>query len=166
MSNQSKVLKNLFTGLPLWAKGVLALLIVVVIIYIAIQAKNIVKGISDKIAEKKAEAETKSELKDYAKQGIKPSYPDSQFKAWSHKLQAAMDGFGTDEEAIYDVFRLMKNDADVLKLIDAYGTRTFPGMWGGEVSFTLSSALQSELTRPEITKLNGILETAGIAYRF
>lgn len=165
MANQ-KALTNLFTGLPLWAKGVLALLIVGIIIYIAIQAKNIIKSVSDKIAEKKSEAATKSELKDYAKQGIKPSYMDSQYKGWANKIGAAMDGFGTDEDAIYDVFRLMKNDADVLKLIEAYGTRTFPGMFMGETSFTLSSALQDELNRSELNKLNGILRNAGISYTF
>ena len=101
---------------------------------------------------------------DLKKLGQTPSYPDTAYVGFADKINSAgISGFGTDETAIYNVFQQMKNDADVLKLIAAFGNRRieFSLAWSG-----LSGWLRSELNAAEIDKVNGILASKGIAYRF
>jgi len=45
---------------------------------------------------------------------------DDQAKALSGKLFHAMDGLGTDEDAIYNVFKSLKSPADFCKVCDSY----------------------------------------------
>jgi hypothetical protein len=71
--------------------------------------------------------------------------------------------WGTDEQAIYDVFNLMKNNIDVALLIKAFGKR--------RVEFStqdqeLGAHLSNDLDSSEITKINNILSSKGITYRF
>jgi hypothetical protein len=101
---------------------------------------------------------------DLRKLGQTPSYSDTSYVGFADKINSAgVTGFGTDENAIYDVFQQMKNDADVLKLIAAFGNRRieFSLAWAG-----LSGWLRSELDAREIAKINAILAGKGITYRF
>jgi hypothetical protein len=80
----------------------------------------------------------------------------------------AMDGYGTDENAIISVFYSLKNNADFLALIAAFGTREISsGSWNPEANFngTLTAALVSELDISEIITLNNILKAKKITYR-
>lgn len=84
-----------------------------------------------------------------------PSFSPSQMSTFADNLFSAMDGFGTDETSVEDVFKKMKNDLDILLLIDAFGVR------GDE---NLSQWLQDDgMTQ----KVNAILATkAKISKRF
>ncbi|NDC22460.1 hypothetical protein EBZ57_03795 [bacterium] len=53
----------------------------------------------------------------------KLSYPISQYQIFAGSLYDAFQGTGTDEPRIKSVFSQMKNNLDVLKLIEVYGTR-------------------------------------------
>jgi hypothetical protein len=94
----------------------------------------------------------------------KPSYPDLQYKIYADKIyQAGMIIGGTDEDAIYDVFKAMNNDVDVAKLIVAFGKRRI------EFSFqegSLPEFITSELDEDEIKIVNKTLANKGIKYRF
>ena len=87
----------------------------------------------------------------------KQSYLDSQYTAYADVLFTAMDGFGTDEDAIFRVFTAMKNDLDIAKLINAYGLRK---------DESLAEWLQGDLSSSDMAKLNKILSTKGIKYQF
>ncbi len=96
--------------------------------------------------------------------GQTPSYSDTVYVGFADKIETAgMLSAGTDEESIYRVFSQMKNDVDVLKLIRAFGNRRmeFSLAWG-----SLSAWLDGEMNASEIAKINAILETNGIKYRF
>ena len=69
----------------------------------------------------------------------------------------------TDEEAIYRVFGLMKNIADIILLIKSFGVRRLEFSTKGA---SLSVHLQEDLTQKEILKLNKILSDKNINYRF
>lgn len=92
------------------------------------------------------------------------SYPDLQYKIYADKIyQAGYVIGGTDEGAIYDVFKAMNNDLDVAKLILAFGKRRI------EFSFqegSLPEFLTSELDEDEVKEINKILQSKGIVYRF
>jgi len=94
----------------------------------------------------------------------KATYPDLQYKIYADKIyQAGYIIGGTDEDAIYDVFKAMNNDLDIAKLIVAFGKRRI------EFSFqegSLPEFLTSELDEDEIKIINKILTNKAIKYRF
>lgn len=158
-----------FNGLPGWAKGVLAVgalgltAIVGFTVYSKVQSRIAHAG---DFAEK---ADVKDEIKDLAKQNIKPSYSDSQYSTWANQLFAAMDGYGSDFSPIIRVFINMKNNADVLKLLAAYGIREISsGNWNPEPNFkgTLTAALTNQLNAKEIAEINIALAKRAITIKF
>lgn len=92
----------------------------------------------------------------------------SQVLALANKLFQAMDGYGTDENSILSAFYSLRNNADFLALIAAFGTREISsGSWNPEANFngTLTAALANELDISYIIKLNNILKAKKITYR-
>ena len=94
------------------------------------------------------------------------SYSKSQYKLAADTLQGAMDDQGTDENSIYRVLGLMKNNTDFLELVIAFGVRqkyefgipTFEG--------NLARWFNDELDSSEIEEVNSILKKNAIKFRF
>jgi hypothetical protein len=107
----------------------------------------------------------KQDVKEFEKQ-MTATYPEGSYFGFADAIYAARAGnniFGTDEDAIWDVFRKMKNDLDIAKLIKAFGSK--------RLSFSLQSAglggyLSDEMDTEEINKINQILAGNNIKYRF
>jgi hypothetical protein len=70
---------------------------------------------------------------------------------------------GTQEDEIYDVFASMKSDIDISKLISAFGKRR---MYLTFSDAPLKQWIQAEMDSKEIAKINSILQSNKIAYRF
>ena len=110
---------------------------------------------------------TTEDIKTLNKQGIKPTYYASQYVHFADKLYNAMitsNPFdGTDEDAIYSVMRLMKNDVDINMLVKSFGTRRmeFSLKGGGLAAF-----LQDDLDKKEMAIVNKILSDNNINYKF
>jgi hypothetical protein len=81
----------------------------------------------------------------------------TQLNTFASSLYAAMDGAGTDEDKIYNVFRAMGTRSDVLQLIKTFGVKD------GE---TLTEWLNGDLSSKEIDKINSILANNNINYQF
>ena len=79
-----------------------------------------------------------------------------QLNTFASSLYAAMDGAGTDEDKIYNVFRAMGTRSDVLQLIKTFGVKD------GE---TLTEWLYGDLSSKEIDKINSILANNNINYQ-
>lgn len=164
---------------PDWAKGVIN---VVVVGGVAFAGYSIYRN-----AQKRKEIEAANQAAEYATdelgrlaaRGIRPTYLNSEFELMAGALVQAMNGCGTDEEMILDVFRKMRNDADVLKLITVFGVRFYQPcaasqplsylrwMWddqsfGGGIGEWLSYDLSSGY----IEDINDILRSRGITYSF
>ena len=75
---------------------------------------------------------------------IQLSYQKSKYMDLANQLFTAMDGIGTDNEAITSVFKQIKNVADLNELIIAYGTRTLSSGFLSGTPQNLASALVSE----------------------
>jgi hypothetical protein len=91
-----------------------------------------------------------------------------QAQSFAASLFAAMDGYGTDEDAIISVFNNLKNDADYAMIFNAYGVREISsGAWNPSPNFkgTLSGALTDELDAEYKTKINNLMATKKIKYR-
>jgi hypothetical protein len=101
---------------------------------------------------------------DAKKSGQVASYPTGTYSQLADKIYSAvMYTWGTDEQAIYDVFNQMKNNLDVALLIKAFGKR--------RVEFStldqeLGAHLSNDLDSSEIAKINSILSSKGINYKF
>ena len=86
----------------------------------------------------------------------------------SNAMFTAMDGYGTNEDAIYVAFRQMKNNADFLAVTKAFGTRVVDagqGSWVKDMKGTLTQCLQDELDSDERKKVNEILKARNIRFR-
>jgi hypothetical protein len=102
----------------------------------------------------RSKRELKEQDKELKETTPKPSYKDSEYVAMADHIEQAVDGAGTDEDAIYDVLRKMKNNQDMVKLQTAYGIR-----FGDE---DLYESIKSDMSSSEIAKCNNILQGNGI----
>lgn len=138
-----------------------------------------VKKEKDRKEATQAAAQAAAELQELLSQGVKPSYPISQFLTYADRLVQAMGGCGTDEQTVYSIFAAMQNDADVLQLITSFGLRYYTpcavsdpvsyAIWqfndhayGGE----LATWLSYDLSDSEVHKINTILQGKGIKFQF
>lgn len=155
---------------------------VIVVAGLALLGYSIYRGIKRRQEEQdllKAAQAANNELAQLANQGITPSYNDSQFEAFSVAIDGAVAGCGTDEEAVFNVFRAMRNEADIRKLISVFGVRYFtPCVYSDPVSYSiwlanhqaypgdLASFLATDLSSSDIREINEILRGNGIGYQF
>lgn len=114
------------------------------------------------------EQQEAGQLTQEAAQAGSATYPNSQFYAWANVLEEAMFDLGTDEDSIFYVFSQLNNNADFLKLKQAFGTRAYSGgalpVWFNE-DLTLEGWLTQELDSAERQQINSILANKGITYR-
>jgi len=92
----------------------------------------------------------------------------SQIETYANGIFTAADGYQTDEEYIYKVFRQIKTNADYLALNKAFGLREISsGTWNPEANYkgNLTGVLVSELDEDELAKVNTILKNNRIKYR-
>lgn len=105
--------------------------------------------------------------------GQKPTYLSTNYTQYADRIYAAgCSGafcYGTDEEAIYEVFNKMQNDLDVLLLTKAFGLREPRGEWctplDDNCDYSLGEWLQTELDADEFKEINNILTKKGITYQ-
>jgi hypothetical protein len=162
MAEKQGFVKEITTGLPAWAKGVIAVGVIGGVGYaiyrIAKKGGNILKPI-----------DTKKDAKKLEEQGQIPTYLSSNYKQFADALYAARSANatlfwgGTNEKAMYNIFSKMKNDLDIVKLIEAFGER--------RLSYSLQYAnlggfLADELNDDEIAIINKDLKSRKINYQF
>jgi len=101
-----------------------------------------------------------------ATSGQRPSFGDTVYVGFADRIVSAsttFNVFGGKQKAIYAIFSQLNNDIDVLKLVQAFGQRRkeFTLFWD-----SLAGYLDGELNNSEIGKINDILKSKGIRYRF
>lgn len=177
-----------YKELPPWAKGV----VIVGGLFVVYLAGNaILRKLKDaKTARdaKDAVRNSEAEKRRLQSQGVRPSYPSSQYNTWANSIQQAFDGcdptgqlsWGADSPLgavsfwstsgfkVAKIFAELKNDLDYLSLTTAWGIRTYDacGWFTGDVKdVDLAKAISDELTAREISNLNEILRKKGIKYK-
>lgn len=119
------------------------------------------------------------ELAALANQGVHPSYSDSQYEVLVNQLVQAMNGCGTDEDQVYQVFSQIRNSADVRKLLVAFGVQYYqPCAATSPVSYSiwlindqayggdLATFLSYDLSSDELNEINSILQGNGVDLQF
>ena len=167
-------LKKSYMNLPPATRGLVTLVGVGVGLYVVYK---IYKSVSDSLSGvETVESSAGKEDRGWASEvdklnqnpATKATISKAQAQSYAASLFAAMDGYGTDEDAIYSVFSNIKNDADYAMVFNAYGVREISsGAWNPSPNFkgTLSGALTDEMDAEEKQKLNNILAAKKIKYR-
>jgi len=101
----------------------------------------------------KSRVEEQAEILQLQSQGVSASYTSSKYKSLADTLYIAMDGAGTDEDSITDVFSQIKNDIDFVKLDQAFGTRD---------GYTMTAWIRSEVSAYWISVYNSKLLSNGL----
>jgi hypothetical protein len=102
--------------------------------------------------------QTQGELNQWQNVGQTPSYQNTQYQIFADALLTAMQGFGTDEDAVKDVMNKMNNNADILKLIQVFGIRD---------GYGLSAWITDDFSAEDKEKnVNSVLRSKGITYQF
>jgi hypothetical protein len=123
------------------------------------------KNIIQWIKEQKAISEAKNELEALEKAGITPTYIESQYKIFGDTLWNALNStwynpltWGTREETVRGVFSKMNNEADVNKLIIAFGLKE---------GLNLAESLHDDMSYDAINEyVNAPLQAKGINITF
>jgi hypothetical protein len=156
------------TNLPAWSKGIIGVLIAGGSAFALFKLYQYFGKLKEQEGQK-AEADTTAKaLADLTKAGKGGSLTKVQVDQLANKLQTAFAGYGTDYDAILNVFVQIKNDFDILSLRQAYGVRKISsGRFNLASDFegTLDQTLIEELSQTDIQKLNMILARKGIKNR-
>jgi len=159
--------KGWFSGLPGWAKGIIAVAGVAAGGFGLYKLYQYTQHMHETQGEKSEIKESKKDLIQLSDTGIKPTYPDSEYKIIANALFTAMDGCGTYAGAIGSQFAKAKNNADMLKISTAYGRRNKSCfLTGGGMEGTLEQHVLDELSDSETAILNATLKNRGITYTF
>ncbi len=113
--------------------------------------------------------EVTDDIKKLEKQGITLSYALSQYEIWASQILQALNTvvFMENEEAIIRILGYMKNDADILQLIKAFGKRELDGgLFMNKGSGTLPEVIAFALDEDEIKVVNLGFQRRGLKYRF
>lgn len=108
--------------------------------------------------------EHKGEIDALKAAGQKASYPDSTYESLANQLFKAMDGGGTTEAVIPEVFKKLKNDIDFVKLDGAFGLRAGTSWFAESTPTDLRNWLESDGV--DLTALNAQLRRQNITKRF
>lgn len=156
-----------YKELPPWAKGVVVIGVGVAAWAIYTRISASIKNTKSLKDSKAVLASTNSEINKLKSSGMAQSYPDAQYKIWADAAYSCYAGWGTCTGDT--IFVNLKNDLDVLKLIEAFGVRTIPsGTFNPAPDFvgSLPAVLRDELSGSEVESINKILSKKGIKYQF
>ena len=168
--NTQQFAQESFTGLPTWSKGVVAVAIVGGIGYLIYSLLKKAGDVKEDKSERFEDNEWNKEFdKLQSNQSTKATLTKAQMASIANKVFAAMDGYGTDEEAIVAAFRQLKNNADYAGVQAVYGIKSIhPGTGTGwfidSFKGNMTAALTDELTQYWKDKINAILKSKKIKY--
>jgi hypothetical protein len=174
---------QVYHELPAWAKGVVVIAGVGAVVYSGFLIRKGIKKAVDHGREQKAVKDAKADISELQSQGMKATFQDGVYTGWADKIEVAFSGcdwsVGQDiigltltssGKALIDVCMQMKNDVDFLKLVSAYGTRTYDqcGIWpfAGDFTGSLYQAVSDEVDQTEIDYINVQLAKKGITKKF
>lgn len=172
-----------YKELPGWAKGGIVVGGIVIIGFTGYKIYKAIQNAVDQAKANKSIKDVSKERKAEEANGVGGSFTDSQYAGFASSLQTQFEGcdFSTvvpffpgkdltySGRVLYNILVGFKNNVDFLKLVEAWGVRTYDacGIGTGDVTnVNLYGAIQDELTSDEIVVINDLLRTKGITYTF
>jgi hypothetical protein len=173
-ASSTSFLKGSYMNLPPATRGLITVVGVGILVYIGFKVFKSVSGtVQGKVTPDKANKQEDQGWNNEVERlnqnpATKATISAAQASSFANSCHAAIDGYQTDEDALYNVFSNLKNNADFALLMSAYGSREVSsGAWNPEPNFTgtLTGAITSECDATEKAKLNQILQSKGITNR-
>lgn len=153
-------MKEFIKDIPGWAKGIAVVIVIAVIAFIVYKFYKNFKPASE------TEKDLEKDKDTFIKEGQKPTYPRTWYRASADKLYSCGAGQrmgGTDESCIYSVFVSLNNDLDLILLTEAFGERRKGYSFSNA---NLGGWLSDELNGEELKALNNILARRKIKFRY
>lgn len=139
--------ERIFSGLPTWAKGIIAVGITSAVAFAGWKIYKFAKKRSEEADSRKETGDASNELSKLNKEkNSAQTLSGSEADAIANNLFTAMDGCGTDTAAIERNIAKLNNKADWLAVKKSYGVRTVTCYIAPNFSGTLEAALTSELS--------------------
>jgi hypothetical protein len=95
--------------------------------------------------------------------GLTLSYPEAWYSQKAAQLYEALFSLNTDEDTIYGVMMGVRNDLDMYKLIESFGSQRPQFTWQ---YLPLPAFINSKMSNEEIQLINRGLQNTGLAFRF
>lgn len=155
--------------MPSWAKGVIGVAAVAAVGFSAYLIYKKIKNIQATKDARKEVGDIESDLDKLKKLGKKQSLTNSEITGIANNLKTAMDGYGTDFDAILKNLVKINNQVDLLAVIKAYGVKKLStGKLNPTPDFegTLGQAFTEELNSQQLSAVNSMLAKKGITQRF
>lgn len=156
--NYGKILADKFnggssnTGLPSWAKGLIAVTVVGAGVFIGYKVYKAIQG-TDRTQKKEADdvvKEQEKEIKDLIKKGDTPSKPLSTYKSSANTIFELLDGYDSLDsqiKVVQEVVKQVKKPLDWKILSREFGKREVDnaGPFTGSTWYELSTLLKEQL---------------------
>lgn len=157
--------------LPPIAKGIIAVATIGVTGMVGLTIYNKVKRYMAQGSGRTALSAVDKQINEAKTKGVPPPTLSAvQITSFVDQLKAAFGGVATSHDVVYNVFDKMKNDADVLSLMKAYGIQTinYPiGSFNGTLAATMAHDMDlSSLFVKSINDINDNLSKKGITIKF
>ena len=162
MANKAQ---STFSQLPMWAKGTIAVVGVLVFVGVGYFIYKKVSRIGQNKDEKQEVGAAKDELENLKKQGITPTFTESDARGKANALQVAADGcdmFGTGATEIMNIIYSIKNAADWQLLKAIFGVRSWSDCLAG-VQGSITTLLLEELDTTQMKEARRHLGQFGIS---
>lgn len=162
MSNQDK---GLFSGLPKWAKGVIAVGVLVSVGIVSYKIYKSFGDLRDRGDEKDVLKDADKEIKALQNSGMKLSFPKSTYESSANSIKQQLNGCETpftEVKAANEVIRVCNNQLDWLELVKAFGIRKIEQCaFGSDINYTLPTLLKEQLD--SMSPLGGTIYTNMVA---
>jgi len=146
-----------WNGLPIWAKGVIAIIVLAILVIVGIWARNAIRAAKDQKNQKDEAAKAGSQLNTLANQGINPTFNEADAASKCNSiLEAASscDAWEQGAQSIMGIIYGLQNAADWYLLSSTFGVRTWDdcGWWTGDVTGSLTTLLTNELGADQLAE--------------
>ena len=128
---------------------------VIVLVLVGWIIYRIYKGVKSTLSDYSA-------VKDYDSDSSNLSYPSTWYNEAAETLFFAMNGAGTDEDAIIAIIDQLQTKDDWNKLVKVYGVRTLDAFWINTCTGNLPTCLMSELSGSDLDKIRSKLLSIGV----
>ena len=162
-----------YKDLPSWAKGVALVGAGVVVYFLGYKVFKYVFPSEQEKKNKELAKNIDSEISKHSREGMKPSYADSNYNTMANTIYESMRyAIGDDYGLVVTTMKRMNNNLDVAKLIKAFGTKQdyIFGLPEGSPK-DLFTFVQSELGKElgliniRISQINSDWTKKGITYK-
>lgn len=172
MSNVNNIYKY-YKDLPGWAKGVTAVAVVTAAGFIGFKLYKVAFPSASQRKSQEFIKAINSDIDKFIYQGIKPSYPATQYKAYANTVYDGMRyAIGDDYSSVEEIMKKMQNNLDVALLIDSFGIKqnmAFGIPTGDPVDMItmIKTELGNEyfLTDYRVQSINRDWQSKGITYK-